>query len=83
MSNFVELWNKKSKRTNLDEPRTGGRLKSATHAQLGERFQETGAPHGMFSEAAAEISLMFILSASAEGVLISPNTPYTHMDPLE
>lgn len=58
-------------------------MESATHAQLGERFQETGASHGMFSETATAISLMFILSARAEGVLISPNIPCIHMDPLE
>lgn len=50
-----------------------GRLESATRAQLGERFQETDAPHGMFSEKAGEISLMFILSASADWALISSN----------
>lgn len=45
---------------------SAGRLESAARAQLGERFQETDAPHGMFPEKAAQISLTFILSASAD-----------------
>lgn len=45
---------------------SAGRLESAARAQLGERFQETDASHGMFPEKAAEISLTLILSASAD-----------------
>lgn len=56
---------------------SAGRLESAACAQLGERFQETDAPHGKFPEKAAEISLMFILPASADWALIPPNIPCT------
>lgn len=45
---------------------SAGRLESATCAQLGERFQETDAPHVMLRKKVAEISLMFILSAIAD-----------------
>lgn len=62
---------------------SAGRLKNATRGQLYESFQETDAPHGMFPQKAAEISLIsFILSASADGVLISQNIPCTYMDLL-
>lgn len=45
---------------------SAGRLESATCAQLGERFQETDAPHVMLRKKVAEISLMFILLAIAD-----------------
>lgn len=59
---------------------SAGRLESATCAQLGERFQETDAH--IASEKPAEISLTFILLASADRALISPNIPCTYMDHL-
>lgn len=61
---------------------SAGRLESATCAQLGERFQETDAPHVMLRKKVAEISLMFILSAIADWALISPNVPCVHMAPF-
>lgn len=62
---------------------SAGRLKNTTCGQLGESFQEADAPHDTFPQKAAESSLIsFILSASADWVLIFPNIPCTYMDPL-